>query len=102
MSKDKKLGEIPRGRPIDDKLLASRAYRRARGLCQRCAEKWSRDHKCPATVPLNAILQVWDLIRDEDQEVTEETHPVDTEQLFLAISKEASLGIEAPWQCVLW
>lgn len=35
MSKDKKLGEIPRGRPTDDKLLALRAYHRARGLSQR-------------------------------------------------------------------
>lgn len=31
-----------------------RAYRRAKGLCQRCAEKWSRDLQCP-TVQLHAL-----------------------------------------------
>jgi hypothetical protein len=36
----------------DDKIAALRAYRRARGLCQFCAEKWSRGHKCASSVPL--------------------------------------------------
>jgi hypothetical protein len=50
LTKGKKNDEFARGRPSDDKL-ALRAYRRARGLCQCCAKKWSQDHKCPATVP---------------------------------------------------
>jgi hypothetical protein len=37
-------------RVMEDKLAALRAYRRARGLCYRCAEKWSKDHQCSATV----------------------------------------------------
>jgi len=38
----------------EDKFRVLRAYRRARGLCDHCAEKWSRDHKCAA---LFALMQ---------------------------------------------
>jgi hypothetical protein len=34
----------------DGKVAALRAYRRERGHCQYCAEKWSRGHKCAPTV----------------------------------------------------
>jgi hypothetical protein len=39
--------EQVRGHPQDDKWAALRAFRRAKGLCVKCAEKWSREHKCP-------------------------------------------------------
>ncbi|KAK3121266.1 hypothetical protein QOZ80_8BG0649810 [Eleusine coracana subsp. coracana] len=49
---DKSLQEVPyepkktldtsRGRTTDDKLAALRAYRRAHGQCEKCAEKWTR------------------------------------------------------------
>jgi hypothetical protein len=95
LSEDRKPGEFARGHPGDVKLLALRAYRRAHGLCQRCVEKWSRYHKCPATMPFTAILEVWDLFLEYDREVTNSNSPEDVEQLFLAISKATSLGIEA-------
>ena len=50
VTEDNKRAEVPRQRVTDDKLAALRAYRRAKGLCQRCVEKWSRDHQCPPTV----------------------------------------------------
>lgn len=37
-------------RRADDKWAALRNYRRARGLCFQCGEKWSRDHQCKGTV----------------------------------------------------
>lgn len=49
--------------PPDDKLSALRANRRVRGLCERCAEKWVRGHKCAATIKLQAIQEVWDLFQ---------------------------------------
>ena len=39
-----------RGRGVDAKLNTLRDYRRARGLCIRCGEKWSRDHRCPKQI----------------------------------------------------
>jgi hypothetical protein len=47
---------------VDNKLGALKAYRRARGLCDCCAEKWHRGHTCNATVQLHALQEVWDLL----------------------------------------
>jgi hypothetical protein len=41
----------------DDKMRALKQYGRARGLCDRCAEKWVYDHKCAAIVQLQAIQE---------------------------------------------
>jgi len=45
-------GDKPQAKGPDDKLSTLRNYRRARGLCEVCAEKWVRGHKCAATIPL--------------------------------------------------
>jgi hypothetical protein len=58
VTEDSKHAEVPRQRGMDDKLAALRAYRRAKGLCQRCVEKWSRDHQRPPTVQLQALQKV--------------------------------------------
>jgi hypothetical protein len=43
----------------DAKLAALRSYRHTMGLCYKCADKWSKDHKCPPKV-LSAVETVWD------------------------------------------
>lgn len=40
-------------------------------------------------MPLNAILEVWDLIPEEDQEESENKSLEPGEQLFVAISEAA-------------
>jgi hypothetical protein len=47
-----------RGRGLDDKLNTIHDYWRARGLCIRCDEKWSRDHKCPEAVELHVLQEL--------------------------------------------
>jgi hypothetical protein len=47
------------------KIAALRAYRRTRGLCQYCVEKYSRGHKCAAQVQLRAVQELWDLFQGE-------------------------------------
>ena len=44
-----------RGRGVDAKLNTLHDYRRARGLCIRCGEKWSRDHRCPEQIQLHVL-----------------------------------------------
>jgi hypothetical protein len=36
--------------PTEDRLAGLRAYRRAKGLCFTCGERWARDHQCKQTV----------------------------------------------------
>ncbi|WVZ80007.1 hypothetical protein U9M48_027525 [Paspalum notatum var. saurae] len=85
-----------RVKATDDKLAALRAFRRAKGLCQRCAEKWSKDHRCPTTVQLDALQEVWDLFQlseESPSEVYEEEMASD--QLFLTVSVAAVQGLES-------
>src|SRR4051812_48457359 len=47
---DRRGAENSRSLSTDDRLKTLRAYRRARGLCFTCGEKWSPNHACSSTV----------------------------------------------------
>lgn len=54
----------------DDRLESLKAYRRSKGLCFTCGEKYSKQHKCPASVPLHIVeelLEVLQIESDNDQ-----------------------------------
>ncbi|XBI72263.1 hypothetical protein VPH35_066259 [Triticum aestivum] len=42
----------------EDKLATLKAYRRAKGLCFICGERWGRDHKCNTTVQLHVVQEM--------------------------------------------
>jgi hypothetical protein len=77
-------------------LAALKSYRRALGLCYKCAAKWSKDHKCAPEV-LHAVHDLWESLLSADTEVPVPTPPnADApEQLFLALSKAAVSGAPA-------
>lgn len=77
-------------------MAALRAFRRAKGLCVRCAERWSRDHTCPDKVQLHAIQEVWDVLQSDDSEDQQTVLSEPQQQLFLAVSAAAFSGEEAP------
>jgi hypothetical protein len=79
---------------LEKKLAALAAYRMAKGLCRKCGGKWSRGHRCAASVQLNIIQEVWDLI-DTNQPDLQDNDSRDT-QLFMVLSVAALTGIEAP------
>jgi hypothetical protein len=73
---------------LESKLAAVKSYRRAMGLCYRCAGKWSKDHKCPPEILL-AVANIWEsaeLSESPPLSLEDESPP---EQLFLALSKAA-------------
>jgi hypothetical protein len=82
--------EDRRTRGVDAKLNTLRDYRRARGLCIRCGEKWSRDHRCPENIQLHVLQEVWDLCNSDISEDGDEAaeDPSDA-QVFLALSTAA-------------
>jgi hypothetical protein len=55
---DKKGADTAKGVTVDDKFRALKQYRRARGLCDKCVEKWSYGHKCATSVQLHAIHEL--------------------------------------------
>ena len=84
---------------LDEKMAALRAYRRARGLCIKCAEKWSRDHKCPESVQLQVMQELYDLFQLEEEctdEMVEPQQQSPSEQLFMSLSEAAVSGLEVP------
>jgi hypothetical protein len=52
---EKRALDYVKSQSTDDKFRAIRQYRRARGLCDRCAEKWVPCHRCVTTVQLHAV-----------------------------------------------
>lgn len=79
-----------------DKLDSLRRYRRARGLCDRCAEKWSYGHKCSATAQLHAMEGVWDLLSETNEDIQEdESSEPRTEQVFMSLTQSAWGGSES-------
>jgi hypothetical protein len=42
----------------EDRMTALRNYRRAKGLCFTCGEKYSKDHKCQSTVQLHVVQEM--------------------------------------------
>jgi hypothetical protein len=57
-----------RSASTDDKWAALRAYRKARGLCFTCGERWARDHQCKGTVQLHVIQEILGLFPPEETE----------------------------------
>jgi hypothetical protein len=58
--------ESNRSNSFDENLKALMQYRRARGLCEKCAEKWTYGHKSAPIVQLHVIQELWDLFPKEE------------------------------------
>ncbi|XP_047048394.1 uncharacterized protein LOC124653372 [Lolium rigidum] len=51
----------------DEKLEALRAYRKSKGMCFTCEEKWNKTHKCPSQIPLHVMEELLEVLQsDED------------------------------------
>jgi hypothetical protein len=88
----------------EGKLTALRAYRRAKGLCFRCGERWGHTHRCSTSVPLHLVEEMWELAI-EGEEVVEETEGNTVEpagENVLAISLDAVSGGEGNKTIYLW
>ncbi|XBI69047.1 hypothetical protein VPH35_048168 [Triticum aestivum] len=84
-----------RGVRGDDRVAALRNYRRARGLCFKCGERWGQGHQCAPTVQLHVVEELLDLLQADypdpaDPEAAEE------EEVLMSISKVATTGKTTP------
>lgn len=96
-SDDRRGADYSKPRSADDKWGALRSFRRAKGLCERCAVKWSKDHKCAESVQLHAVQELLELFSTEDLTDSQSVPARNGEdQLFLTISVAALSGKPAP------
>lgn len=83
----------------DDKLASLKSYRRSKGLCFVCGERWGRDHKCSNSVQLHVVQELLDVLQDDDNSdlQTGEKHQNSEEEgNLMAISQHAIWGTESP------
>ncbi|CAD6220663.1 unnamed protein product [Miscanthus lutarioriparius] len=73
-----------------------KSYRRAKGLCFKCGEKWGPGHKCPKAISLNAIKEIWKLFDDNNSEYSTECPAVysDSGDDLMHITVQAIRGTE--------
>jgi hypothetical protein len=67
--------------------------RRAQGLCQRCAEKWSKDHHCSDKFQLHVLEEVLEVFMMEDEFSYNDA--TGNSQVFLSLSESVVSGVAA-------
>lgn len=86
---DRRGQEAARGSSEQSNRLSTlKAYRRARGLCFKCGEKWGPEHTCPATIQLHVVEELLEFLGPEALGLGEEQVSSDSETLC-AISLQA-------------
>ena len=55
-------------RSSEDKFTALKNYRRAKGLCFTCDERYSKEHKCQATVQLYIVQEMVEFLQTRDDQ----------------------------------
>ncbi|CAO2192037.1 unnamed protein product [Urochloa humidicola] len=91
----------PVGKSQVDKFASLCSYTRARGLCDKCAEKWHPGHKCSPMVQLHIVQELFELFTTEDHYTIDAPSSSATsvhsqEQLYMAVSREAVSGTDGP------
>lgn len=97
LSDDHRGQDFVKPRSADDKWAALRSFRRSKGLCEKCAAKWSRGQTCPDSVHLNVVQELLELFRSDDKEESQSIFSAQNEhQLFLTLSVAVVSGKPAP------
>lgn len=97
-SEEKRSGSQSRSKLDEDKLSVLRAYRKFKGLCFKCGERWSHTHRCSSFVPLHIVEEMWALAQEEEalQDRAESVinDELGQEEQLMAVSKQAIRGSE--------
>jgi hypothetical protein len=96
IQEDKSKSIMGKGQSVEEKLATLVAYSMAKGLGRKCGEKWFRNHNCADLVQLNVIQEVWDLIEADSVDGATDRCDSAAEECFMALSKAAAAGKEAP------
>lgn len=86
--------DIAKGQSIEEHFASLRAYRCARGLCDKCGEKYFRGHKCSDSVQLHVVQELWDFLHIE-QVVDDEKLECNSEHGTLHLSLAAATGVSS-------
>lgn len=85
-------------KPKEDRVASLKAYRRSKGLCFVCGERWGRDHKCATTVHLHVVHELLEALQSEsysENNTSPEGTKEQDEGTLMAISQQALWGTES-------
>lgn len=87
---EKKQYESARGN-VDDKWSNLKAYRRAKGLCFVCGEKWGKEHVCNGSAQLHIVQEMINYMQAEELDTGQEEDS-ETEQQHLMLLSAAAVN----------
>lgn len=58
----------------DDKWQNLKAYRRAKGLCFTCGERWGKEHQCKGNIQLHIVQEMIECMQDVETDEEEGEH----------------------------
>jgi hypothetical protein len=72
---------------VDDKWNSLRAYRKSKGLCFVCGERWGWDHQYKQNIQLHIVQEMLDCLEQSDDEAPFDgpVHP-EQQQQFMQLS----------------
>jgi hypothetical protein len=79
---------------VEDKTTVSMTLRRKMGLCMKCGERWSKGHKCPATVPLHVLEELFQTFQVDTASTCSGDGLDREEDELLTLSQCAAVGIQ--------
>jgi hypothetical protein len=90
----KKSPYSSKGKAQGEKSSALMAYRKAKGLCYKCGERWGPQHSCPESVPLHVVEELWQLVSDKEEQLSKSAGNSDSDsgEELMAISFQAANG----------
>lgn len=96
-SEDRRETDAARAITEASKVAALRAFRRAKGLCFKCGERWGKDHTCPPTVQMHIVDELLAMFSLDDAASASppDSPPSDKENLC-TISRQAEDGSSNP------
>ena len=65
---EEKKSAKPSRQQTEEKWNSLKAYRRAKGSCFVCGEKWGREHKCGNTIQLHIVQEMIEFLQQPDSE----------------------------------
>lgn len=80
----------------DDKLKALRGYRRSKGLCFTCGEKWGHDHVCNPMVQLHVVEELVSMLAAPASPESPSSPSEQVDEEICLLSAAAVTGTEAP------
>lgn len=70
---------------VEEKLQTLKNFRRKNGLCFKCGEKWSHNHKCPPQVSIHVIEELLDAL-EQSEDTSEHLSDIEEVDTVMAIN----------------